>query len=124
MELDPSPPAGLSRRAVGSLLALLHKLLSGDVRNGLALLGPPGQHEEPDGAGGRFDGVAIAAKEARTGGQRVLLVDWSSRPSWTLPRLFQDDPGVLYFGVHGGPAPPGPPQPLSVHVTWEEVWNP
>ncbi|XP_065509369.1 histone deacetylase 6 isoform X2 [Caloenas nicobarica] len=121
MELNPTPAAGSSRRAVGSLLSLLRKVLSGDVRNGLALLGPPGRHEEPDGTSGRFNGVAIAAKEARSGGQRVLLVDWCSRPSWTLPRLFQDDPGVLYFGVHGGPAPPGPPRPLSVHVCWEEV---
>lgn len=89
-------------RAVGALLALLGRALSGDVRNGLALLGPYGSYSPP------VDPIAIAARAAQKhpGVQRVLIVDWCAPPRTDTPRLFQDDPSVVYFGVHWGHDPP------------------
>ena len=53
----PPPPPPLQDpplRAVGALLALLGRALSGDVRNGLALLGPYGSYRYRGGGGGRI----------------------------------------------------------------------
>ena len=40
----PPPPQDPSLRAVGALLALLGRVLSGELRNGVALLGPYGSY--------------------------------------------------------------------------------
>ncbi|KAM9250287.1 LOW QUALITY PROTEIN: protein deacetylase HDAC6 [Cariama cristata] len=137
-QLEPQTPGcppptpqevGTSRLAVGSLLALLAKVLSGDLRNGLALLRSPGRHAQPEGANGRcvFNAVAVAARVAQRhlGVQRILIVDWCSQPSRAIAHLFQEDPSVLYFGVHWGEDPPatagsGRGEGFTVNVRWDE----
>ncbi|XP_075594788.1 protein deacetylase HDAC6-like [Balearica regulorum gibbericeps] len=125
----PTPSVGPSRLAAGSLLELLRKVLSGDLRNGLALLRPPGRHAEPDStySGCVFNAVAVAARAAQQhlGVQRILIVDWGIRPSCAIPRLFQEDPSVLCFGVHHGSDPPtvigtGRGEGFTVDVRWDE----
>ncbi|XP_054664615.1 histone deacetylase 6, partial [Grus americana] len=125
----PTPSVGPSRLAAGSLLELLRKVLSGDLRNGLALLRPPGRHAEPDStySGCVFNAIAVAARAAQRhlGVQRILIVDWGVRPGCAIPRLFQEDPSVLCFGVHRGSDPPavvgtGRGEGFTVDVRWDE----
>ncbi|KAM9584613.1 protein deacetylase HDAC6 [Morphnus guianensis] len=127
----PTPSeVGASRLAAGSLLVLLTKVLNGDLRNGLALLRPPGRHAQPDAASGRrvFNAVAVAARAAQRhlGVRRILIVDWCAQPGQAIPRLFQEDPSVLCFGVHRGEDPPatagtGRGEGFTVDVRWDEA---
>ncbi|XP_030330125.1 polyamine deacetylase HDAC10-like [Strigops habroptila] len=91
MEQQRPPPAppGLSL-ALGSLLELQQKVLSGDLRNGLVLLRPP-QHSGPGPTSSPIGSAARAAQ--RHGLQRILIVDWSPQPGRAPPQLFQEDPG-------------------------------
>ncbi|XP_078728617.1 protein deacetylase HDAC6 [Lampetra fluviatilis] len=90
--------------AVGSVLRLVERVLTGDLRNGFALVRPPGHHAQRDLANGYciFNNVAIAAQYALSQHQlqRVLIVDWDVHHGQGIQYTFQDDPRVLYFSVH------------------------
>uniref|UniRef100_S4RNP4 Protein deacetylase HDAC6 n=1 Tax=Petromyzon marinus TaxID=7757 RepID=S4RNP4_PETMA len=90
--------------AVGSVLQLVERVLTGDLRNGFALVRPPGHHAQRDLANGYciFNNVAIAAQYALSQHQlqRVLIVDWDVHHGQGIQYTFQDDPRVLYFSVH------------------------
>ena len=67
------------RLACGGVLELTEAVLGGTVRNGLAIVRPPGPHAETHRAMGfcLFNSVAVAAARARQlGARRVLIVDW------------------------------------------------
>ncbi|XP_058684589.1 polyamine deacetylase HDAC10-like isoform X1 [Poecile atricapillus] len=123
-QLEPpdSPSLGGSgpRRAVGAALALLEQVLGGALRNGVALISPQDPQDSPEPAA-----VAARVAQKHLGVQRVLIVDWSPRPGRSLPRLFQEDPSVLYFGAQRGREPPpspghGPGEGFSVELRWEQ----
>ncbi|XP_025069468.1 histone deacetylase 6 isoform X3 [Alligator sinensis] len=100
-----------ARLAAGTVLAVVDKVLSGELRNGLALIRPPGHHAQRERMEGYclFNHVAIAARHARErrGLQRVLIVDWDVHHGQGTQFIFEDDPrvsyntpSVLYFSVH------------------------
>ncbi|XP_038612798.1 polyamine deacetylase HDAC10 [Tachyglossus aculeatus] len=93
-----------ARLAVGVTLQLVDAVLTGAVRNGMALVRPPGHHSQRDAANGFcvFNNVAIAARhaKARHGLERILIVDWDIHHGQGTQYLFQDDPSVLYFSWH------------------------
>ncbi|KAM6982513.1 histone deacetylase 6 isoform 2-T6 [Tautogolabrus adspersus] len=90
--------------AVGSVLQLVDQVMNSELRNGFAVIRPPGHHAQSDQANGFsiFNNVAIAARYARTrhSVSRVLIVDWDVHHGQGIQYLFQDDPSVLYFSVH------------------------
>ncbi|XP_057693818.1 polyamine deacetylase HDAC10 isoform X1 [Corythoichthys intestinalis] len=90
--------------AVGAALQLVDGVLTGTVRNGIALVRPPGHHSMRSAASGFcvFNNVAIAAKYAQQkyGVQRVLIVDWDIHHGQGVQYAFEDDPNVLYFSWH------------------------
>ncbi|CAJ1085668.1 histone deacetylase 6 isoform X1 [Xyrichtys novacula] len=90
--------------AVGSVLQLVDQVMTSELRNGFAIIRPPGHHAQSDQANGFcvFNNVAIAARYARTrhSVSRVLIVDWDVHHGQGIQYLFQDDPSVLYFSVH------------------------
>ncbi|XP_048346332.1 histone deacetylase 6 isoform X1 [Sphaerodactylus townsendi] len=90
--------------AGGSVLQLVEKVLSGELRNGLALVRPPGHHAQRNKMDGycMFNNVGIAAQYARQklGVDRVLIVDWDVHHGQGTQYLFEDSPSVLYFSVH------------------------
>ncbi|XP_015272041.1 PREDICTED: histone deacetylase 6-like, partial [Gekko japonicus] len=90
--------------AAGSVLQLVEKVLTGELRNGLALVRPPGHHAQHDKMDGycMFNNVGIAAQYARQklGAERVLIVDWDVHHGQGTQYLFEDNPSVLYFSVH------------------------
>ncbi|XP_077567257.1 polyamine deacetylase HDAC10 [Stigmatopora nigra] len=93
-----------AKLAVGAALQLVDGVLSGTVRNGMALVRPPGHHSMHNAASGFciFNNVAIATKYAQKkyGIQRVLIVDWDIHHGQGVQYAFEDDPSVLYFSWH------------------------
>ncbi|XP_055252354.1 polyamine deacetylase HDAC10 isoform X2 [Moschus berezovskii] len=93
-----------ARLAAGAALQLVDAVLTGAVRNGLALVRPPGHHSQRATANGFciFNNVAIAAKHAQQkhGLRRILIVDWDVHHGQGIQYIFEDDPSVLYFSWH------------------------
>merc|ERR1712232_926027 len=90
--------------ASGSVLALLDRILSGELTNGFAVVRPPGHHAETGRCCGFcvFNSVAVAAAAAkkRFGIERVLIVDWDVHHGNGTQHIFENDSSVLYFSVH------------------------
>ncbi|XP_022619603.1 histone deacetylase 6 isoform X1 [Seriola dumerili] len=90
--------------AVGSVLQLVDQVMTSELRNGFAVIRPPGHHAQANQANGFcvFNNVAIAARYAQTthSVSRVLIVDWDVHHGQGIQYQFQEDPSVLYFSVH------------------------
>ncbi len=96
----------IARRAAGSTVELVQRLVAGEAKRGLALLRPPGHHataNEPMGFC-LFNNVAIAA---RASGKRTLIIDWDVHHGNGTQDIFYRDPTVGYFSVHQWPLYPG-----------------
>lgn len=77
-ELNTAPAA---RMAVGCVVDLAYKTAVGDIKNGFAVVRPPGHHAEPNQAMGFcfFNSVAIAAKlllQQKVDVRKILILDW------------------------------------------------
>uniref|UniRef100_A0A8C4HVM3 Histone deacetylase 10 n=1 Tax=Dicentrarchus labrax TaxID=13489 RepID=A0A8C4HVM3_DICLA len=93
-----------AKLAAGAALQLVDSVMTGKVRNGMALVRPPGHHSMSSAANGFcvFNNVAIAAQYAKQkyGLKRVLIVDWDVHHGQGVQYCFEDDPSVLYFSWH------------------------
>ncbi|KAM9352282.1 polyamine deacetylase HDAC10 [Symphorus nematophorus] len=93
-----------AKLAAGAALQLVDSVMTGKVRNGMALVRPPGHHSMRSAANGFcvFNNVAIAAQYAKQkyGVKRVLIVDWDIHHGQGVQYCFEDDPSVLYFSWH------------------------
>ncbi|XP_054589541.1 polyamine deacetylase HDAC10 isoform X2 [Nothobranchius furzeri] len=93
-----------AKLAAGSALQLVDSVMMERVRNGMALVRPPGHHSMRSAASGFcvFNNVAIAARYAKQkyGVKRVLIVDWDIHHGQGVQYCFEDDPSVLYFSWH------------------------
>ncbi|XP_078599604.1 protein deacetylase HDAC6-like isoform X3 [Branchiostoma floridae x Branchiostoma japonicum] len=93
-----------ARLSAGCTLQLMDQVLTGNVRNGMAVVRPPGHHADQDQSCGYclFNNIAIAARQALTkyGLERVLIVDWDVHFGNGTQDLFYDDPRVLFFSIH------------------------
>ncbi|XP_053376775.1 histone deacetylase 6-like [Mercenaria mercenaria] len=74
------------------------------VRNGMAIIRPPGHHAQHDTYSGycHFNNVATAAQVALDDFdvKRILIVDWDVHHGQGTQYMFYDDPRVLYFSIH------------------------
>mmetsp|Transcript_8093 Transcript_8093/g.9747 ORF Transcript_8093/g.9747 Transcript_8093/m.9747 type:complete len:400 (-) Transcript_8093:1428-2627(-) len=90
--------------AAGSSVIAVEAVIKGKVRNGFALVRPPGHHAESHCGMGfcLFNNVAIAAKAAVNdlGVKKVLIVDWDVHHGNGTQRCFINDENVMYFSVH------------------------
>ncbi|XP_054723790.1 histone deacetylase 6-like [Uloborus diversus] len=90
--------------AAGSAIELVSNVLKGTVRNGLAVVRPPGHHAMEQQACGFcfFNNVAIAAKYAlkEFDIKKILIIDWDVHHGQATQQSFYDDPRVLYFSIH------------------------
>lgn len=93
-----------AKLAAGAALQLVDSVMTGKVRNGMALVRPPGHHSMRSAANGFcvFNNVAIAAQYAKQkyGVKRLLIVDWDIHHGQGVQYCFEDDPSVLYFSWH------------------------
>lgn len=96
--------APAARMAVGCTVDLAFRTWTGDIRNGFAIVRPPGHHAEPQQAMGFcfFNSVAIAArmlqKEHRV--HKILIFDWDVHHGNGTQEIFYDDPRVLVISMH------------------------
>lgn len=90
--------------AAGGLCELIQAVWEGDLKNGFALVRPPGHHAERDRAMGfcLFNNVAIGAQYAikNFSLERILIVDWDVHHGNGTQNSFYEDPRVLYFSTH------------------------
>ncbi|XP_013408875.1 LOW QUALITY PROTEIN: histone deacetylase 6-like [Lingula anatina] len=90
--------------SLGSTIEMTEQILQEKVRNGFAIVRPPGHHAMYKEACGYcfFNNVAIAAKRAldKFGLERVLIVDWDVHHGQGTQYMFYDDPRVMYVSIH------------------------
>lgn len=93
-----------ARMAAGGTIELAHKVLSGEVSSGFALVRPPGHHAEPTRPMGfcYFNNIAIATKSLldRAKLRRILVVDWDVHHGNSTQSIFYADSRVLYISLH------------------------
>jgi len=97
--------------AVGSLVELTNSVINGQIKNGFALLRPPGHHALKDHAMGFciFGNVAIAAKAALQNEEikKVAIVDIDVHHGNGTQALIEDNNDILYISTHQFPFYPG-----------------
>ncbi|GAA5917900.1 hypothetical protein JCM6882_003984 [Rhodosporidiobolus microsporus] len=106
-----------ARLSCGGVIEMCRAVAEGQIRNGFAIVRPPGHHAEPEEAMGFcfFNNAAVAAKWLRTvygsGKQRdvngkeikmdkILILDWDVHHGNGTQRAFETDADILYISVH------------------------
>ncbi|XP_071769981.2 histone deacetylase 7 [Centroberyx gerrardi] len=124
-----------SRMAAGSVTELAFRVAKGELKNGFAVVRPPGHHADPSNPMGfcYFNSVAIAAKQLqhKLSASKILIVDWDVHHGNGTQEVFYSDPSVLYISLHryddgnffpgsGSPAEvgSGAGQGFNVNVAW------
>ncbi|XP_047327812.1 histone deacetylase 15 isoform X2 [Impatiens glandulifera] len=102
-----------ARLAAGLCADLASAIFSGRMKNGFALVRPPGHHAGVSDAMGfcLHNNAAVAALAARAAGaKKVLIVDWDVHHGNGTQEIFQITKSVLYVSLHrheGGKFYPG-----------------
>ncbi|XP_013012921.2 histone deacetylase 4 isoform X2 [Cavia porcellus] len=93
-----------ARLAVGCVVELVFKVATGELKNGFAVVRPPGHHAEESTPMGfcYFNSVAVAARllQQRLSVSRILIVDWDVHHGNGTQQAFYSDPSVLYVSLH------------------------
>lgn len=114
--LDPDTYANLysyeaAATAVGSSIDLTKAIINGELKNGFALLRPPGHHALANRSMGfcLFGNIAIAAKTALQYPEinKVAIVDFDVHHGNGTQALVGDDPNILFISSHQYPFYPG-----------------
>lgn len=102
-----------ARLAAGLCADLASAIFSGRVKNGFALVRPPGHHAGVNQAMGfcLHNNAAVAASTALVAGaKKVLIVDWDVHHGNGTQEIFEKNKSVLYISLHrheGGNFYPG-----------------
>ncbi|KAK7602204.1 hypothetical protein V9T40_009645 [Parthenolecanium corni] len=100
-DLHTAPAA---RMAAGCVTDLAFKAASGDIKNGFAIVRPPGHHAEAAQAMGFcfFNSIAVAAKllQQKLDLRRILIIDWDVHHGNGTQQIFYEDRRVLYLSIH------------------------
>ncbi|XP_042180709.1 histone deacetylase 7-like isoform X3 [Oncorhynchus tshawytscha] len=119
-----------SRLAAGSVTELALRVTQGELKNGFAVVRPPGHHAAHSTPLGFcfFNSVAIAAKQLqhKLGVSKILIVDWDVHHGNGTQSVFYNDPSVLYISLHrydNGKFFPGSGDPAEVGVGAGEGFN-
>ncbi|XP_074498975.1 histone deacetylase 7 isoform X1 [Sebastes fasciatus] len=124
-----------SRMAAGSVVELSSRVARGELKNGFAVVRPPGHHADPSNPMGfcYFNSVAIAAKQLqhKLSVSKILIVDWDVHHGNGTQEVFYSDPSILYISLHryddgnffpgsGSPAEvgSGAGEGFNVNVAW------
>lgn len=92
--------------SVGGAIETCKAVVSGTVKNGFAVIRPPGHHAEPDCAMGfcMFNNVPVAARVCQNDYpdicRKILILDWDVHHGNGIQNMFYDDPNVLYISTH------------------------
>lgn len=130
-----------ARMAAGCVLELAFKVATGELRNGFALVRPPGHHAEHQQAMGFcfFNSIAVAARQLqqKLNVEKVLIIDWDVHHGNGTQGMFYEDPHILYISLHrydDGSFFPGTGAPtevgegdgygFNVNIAWAGGLNP
>ncbi|KAI4096168.1 MAG: hypothetical protein LQ344_001231 [Seirophora lacunosa] len=104
--------------SAGGAIETCKAVISGRVKNAIAVIRPPGHHAECNRPMGfcLFDNVSIAARVCQADFpevcRKVLVLDWDVHHGNGIQQDFYNDPNVLYISIHvhedGTFYPPGP----------------
>ncbi|KAM3877942.1 histone deacetylase 7-like [Diretmus argenteus] len=119
-----------SRMAAGCVTDLALKVAQGELKNGYAVVRPPGHHATRSSPMGFcfFNSVAIAAKQLqqKLNVSKILIVDWDVHHGNGTQEAFYNDPSVLYISLHrydDGKFFPGRGDPAEVGADAGEGFN-
>uniref|UniRef100_A0A3Q1FB15 histone deacetylase n=1 Tax=Acanthochromis polyacanthus TaxID=80966 RepID=A0A3Q1FB15_9TELE len=119
-----------SRIAAGCVTDLALKVAQGELKNGFAVVRPPGHHATHSSPLGFcfFNSVAIAAKQLqhKLNVSKILIVDWDVHHGNGTQEAFYNDPSVLYISLHrydDGNFFPGSGHPSEVGAGAGEGFN-
>lgn len=118
-----------SRIAAGCVTDLALKVAQGELKNGFAVVRPPGHHANHSSPLGFcfFNSVAIAAKQLQHKlNAKILIVDWDIHHGNGTQEAFYNDPNVLYISLHrydDGNFFPGSGHPSEVGAGAGEGYN-
>ncbi|XP_059186111.1 histone deacetylase 7-like [Centropristis striata] len=119
-----------SRIAAGCVTDLALKVAQGELKNGFAVVRPPGHHANHSSPLGFcfFNSVAIAAKQLqhKLNVSKILIVDWDVHHGNGTQEAFYNDPNVLYISLHrydDGNFFPGSGHPSEVGAGAGEGFN-
>ncbi len=97
--------------AAGSLIALTQAVIAGTVRNGFAIVRPPGHHALSFHGMGFciFNNIVLAARAALDGEglRRVAIVDFDVHHGNATQAQTEADPRILFISTHQYPHYPG-----------------
>ncbi|XP_005097878.1 polyamine deacetylase HDAC10 [Aplysia californica] len=93
-----------AKLSLGGVIDLVDKVVSEQVRNGMAIVRPPGHHAMKEEYCGYcyLSNAAIAAKSAleKYNLKRILILDWDVHHGQGTQFAFYDDPRVLFVSIH------------------------
>ncbi|KAK2897961.1 histone deacetylase 7 isoform X1 [Channa argus] len=119
-----------SRMAAGSVVELAFRVAKRELKNGFAVVRPPGHHADPSNPMGfcYFNSIAIAAKQLqhKLSVSKILIVDWDVHHGNGTQEVFYSDPSVLYISLHrydNGNFFPGSGSPAEVGSGAGEGFN-
>lgn len=98
-------------RSAGAAVQAVNEVMTGQVRNAISIMRPPGHHAGRARSAGFcfFNNVAVAARHAQAfhGAGRVAILDWDAHHGDGTQEIFWDDPTVLFCSTHQWPFYPG-----------------
>ncbi|KAI8972642.1 hypothetical protein BDB01DRAFT_809389 [Pilobolus umbonatus] len=92
--------------SAGGLIELVDAIVREEIKNGFALIRPPGHHAEDDAAMGYcfYNNVAVAASNTLdkypSKIKRIMIIDWDIHHGNGTQKIFYDNPDVLYVSIH------------------------
>ena len=98
--------ARCARLSCGGVIEMCDAVASGRIRNGFAVVRPPGHHAEPDRSMGFcfYNNVAVAARFIKEKYQdecrKILILDWDVHHGNGTQSAFWEDEDVLYISIH------------------------
>lgn len=94
----------LAKLAVGGCCEAVGQIMTGQARNGIALVRPPGHHAESNQVSGfcLLNNVAVAARHAQEvyGAKRVAILDFDVHHGNGTQEIFYLDDTVLFSSAH------------------------
>ena len=92
--------------SAGGAIETCRAVVSQQLKNGIAVIRPPGHHAECNRPSGFcfFDNCAIAAKVCQMDYpdtcRKILILDWDVHHGNGIQQAFYNDPNVLYISIH------------------------
>lgn len=92
--------------SAGGAIETCKAVVSRQLKNGIAIIRPPGHHAERTRPSGFcfFDNCAIAAKVCQMDYpdtcRKILILDWDVHHGNGIQQAFETDPNVLYISIH------------------------